>query len=155
MIKKNILLQALALLFSTSILAQPNYVNGDDYININMGMTLEQIEEILGVAGTLDTTVIYIWPDNNLQAEWTEGKLSSYQTYSPMFEGENGYELLKEACSGPDGPMSNYLSYEEVVELIGKEAEKPDWERYLWWVDEYEKIKVSFRDGKAFSASKF
>jgi len=142
--------------FSTTfLLAQPTYVNGDDYININMGMTLEQVEEVLGVKGTLDTTVIYIWPDNNLQAEWTEGKLSSYSSYKPMFEGENGYELLKEACAGSDGPMTNYLSYEEVIELIGTEGENPDWVRYLWWVDEYQKIKVSFRDSKAFSASKF
>ena len=72
-----------------------------------------------------------------------------------MFEGENGYELLKEACAGSDGPMTNYLSYEEVIELIGTEGENPDWARYLWWVDEYQKIKVSFRDSKAFSASKF
>ena len=51
--------------------------------------------------------------------------------------------------------MTNYLSYEEVIELIGTEGENPDWVRYLWWVDEYQKIKVSFRDSKAFSASKF
>ncbi|RKY93348.1 MAG: hypothetical protein DRQ13_09575 [Ignavibacteriae bacterium] len=152
---KKLLLHSIVLLFSTSLLAQPVYVNGDDYINIDMGMTLEQVEEVLGVEGTLDTTVIYIWPDNNLQAEWTDGKLSSFQSYSPMFEGENGYELLKEACAGPDGPMSNYLSFEEVVELLGTEGEKPDWFRYIWWVDEYQKIKVSFRDGKAFESSKF
>ncbi len=152
---KRLLLNTLVLLFSTSILAQPVYVNGDDYININIEMTLEQVEEVLGVEGTLDTTVIYIWPDNNLQVEWTEGKLSSYSSYKPMFEGKNGYELLKEACTGSDGPMTNYLSYEEVVELIGTEGEKPDWVRYLWWVDDYQKIKVSFRDDKAFSASKF
>lgn len=152
---KNFLSIIIILFITTSLTAQPVYVNGDDYININMGMTLEQVEEVLGVEGILDTTVIYIWPDNNLQAEWTDGKLSSYQTHSPMFEGENGYELLKEACAGPDGPMSNYLSYEEVLELIGTEGEKPDWVRYIWWVDEYEKIKVSFRDGKAFEASKF
>lgn len=152
---KNFLLITLFLLSTISLIAQPTYVNGDDYIKINMGMTLNQVEEVLGVEGTLDTTVIYIWPDNNLQAEWTDGKLSSFSSYKPMFEGENGYEKLKEACAGPDGPMSNYLSYKEVVELIGKEGEKPDWERYLWWVDEYTKIKVSFRDGKSFSASKF
>jgi len=152
---KNILMISIVLFFTITLLAQPVYVNGDDYININMGMTLEQVEEVLGVEGTLDTTVIYIWPDNNLQAEWIDGKLSSYQSHSPMFEGENGYELLKEACTGPDGPMSNYLSYEEVVELIGTEGEKPDWVRYIWWVDEYQNINVSFRDGKAFSASKF
>jgi len=152
---KKLLLHSIVFLFSTSLLAQPNYVNGEDYININMGMTLEQVEEVLGVAGTLDTNVIYVWKDNNLQAEWTEGKLSSYQSYEPMFEGKNGYELLKEACAGPDGPMSNFLSYQEVVELLGTEGEKPDWVRYLWWVDEYEKIKVSCRDGKAFSAYKF
>jgi len=152
---KKLLLNTFALLFTTSLLAQPVYVNGDNYVKINMGMTLEQVEEVLGVEGAFDTTVIYIWPENNLQAEWTDGKLSSYQSYSPMFEGESGYELLKEACSGPDGPMSNYLSYEEVVELIGIEGEKPDWVRYIWWVNEFEKIKVSFRDGKAFSASKF
>jgi len=152
---KNILMISIVLFFTITLLAQPVYVSGDDYININMGMTLEQVEEVLGVEGTLDTAVIYIWPDNNLQAEWIDGKLSSYQSHSPMFEGENGYELLKEACTGPDGPMSNYLSYEEVVELIGTEGEKPDWVRYIWWVDEYQKIKVSFRDGKAFSASKF
>ncbi len=143
------------ILFTASLFAQHSFVNGDDFININMGMTLEQVEEVLGVEGTLDTTIIYIWPDNNLQAEWTDGKLSSYQTYSPMFEGENGYELMKEACKGPDGPMSNYLTYEEVIELIGTEGTIPDWIRYLWWVDEYTKIKVSFRDGKAFSSSKF
>lgn len=152
---KNILMISIVLFFTITLLAQPVYVSGDDYININMGMTLEQVEEVLGVEGTLDTTVIYIWPDNNLQAEWIDGKLSSYQSHNPMFEGKNGYELLKEACAGPDGPMSNYLSYEEVVELIGIEGEKPDWVRYIWWVDEYQKIKVSFRDGKAFSASKF
>ena len=152
---KNLLLLILSLIFTISLLAQPVYVNGDDYININMGMTLEQVEEVLGVEGTVDTTVIYTWPDNNLQVEWTEGKLSSYSSYKPMFEGKNGYELLKEACSGSDGPMTNFLSYEEVVELIGTEGEKPDWVRYVWWVDDYQKIKVSFRDGKAFSASKF
>ena len=152
---KNLLLLILSLIFTISLLAQPDYVNGDDYININMGMTLSQVEEVLGVEGTLDTTVIYSWPDNNLQVEWTEGKLSSFSSYKPMFEGKNGYELLKEACSGSDGPMTNFLSYEEVVELIGTEGEKPDWVRYLWWVDDYQKIKVSFRDDKAFSASKF
>ncbi len=152
---KILLLLILSLIFTISLLAQPDYVNGDDYININMGMTLSQVEEVLGVEGTLDTTVIYSWPDNNLQVEWTEGKLSSFSSYKPMFEGKNGYELLKEACSGSDGPMTNFLSYEEVVELIGTEGEKPGWVRYIWWVDEYQKIKVSFRDGKAFSASKF
>ena len=152
---KKLLLHTIVFLFSTSLLAQPDFVNGDDYININMGMTLNQVEEVLAVEGTLDTTVIYIWPENNLQAEWTDGKLSSYSSYKPMFEGENGYELLKEACSGSDGPMTNFLSYEEVVELIATEGESPDWVRYLWWVDEYQKIKVSFRAGKAFSASKF
>jgi len=152
---KNYLSILIILFITTSLTAQPVYVNGDDYININMGMTLEQVEEVLEVEGTLDTTAIYIWTNNNLQAEWTDGKLSSYQTYSPMFEGKNGYELLKEASTGPDGPMSNYLSYEEVVELIGIEGEKPDWVRYIWWVNEYQKIKVSFRDGKAFESSKF
>ena len=152
---KNYLSILIILFITTSLTAQPVYVNGDDYININMGMTLEQVEEVLEVEGTLDTTAIYIWTNNNLQAEWTDGKLSSYQTYSPMFEGKNGYELLKEASTGPDGPMSNYLSYEEVVELIGTEGEKPDWIRYIWWVDEYQKIKVSFRDDKAFESSKF
>ena len=152
---KNFLSILIILFITTFLTAQPVYVNGDDYININMGMTLEQVEEVLEVEGTLDTTAIYIWTNNNLQAEWTDGKLSSYQTYSPMFEGKNGYELLKEASTGPDGPMSNYLSYEEVVELIGIEGEKPDWVRYIWWVDEYQKIKVSFRDGKAFESSKF
>jgi hypothetical protein len=152
---KNILMISIVLFSTITLFAQPVYVNGDDYININMGMTLEKVEEGLGVEGTLDTTIIYIWSDNNLQAEWIGGKLSSYQTHSPMFEGENGYELLKAACTGPDGPMSNYLSYEEVVELLGTEGEEPDWVRYIWWVDEYQKIKVSFRDGKAFEASKF
>jgi len=149
-------LSILIILFiTTSLTAQPVYVNGDDYININTGMTLGQVEEVLGVEGTLDTTAIYIWTNNNLQAEWTGGKLSSYQTHSPMFEGENGYELLSEACSGPEGPMSNFPSYEDVVELIGTEGEKPDWVRYIWWVNEYQKIRVSFRDGKAFESSKF
>ncbi len=152
---KKIILHTIILLFTTSLIAQPTFVNEEIYSKIDMGMTLVQVEEVLEVEGTLDTTVIYIWPDNNLQAEWTDGKLSSYQSYSPMFEGESGYELLQEACAGSDGPMTNYLSYEEVVELLGTEGEKPDWVRYLWWVDEYKKIKVSFRDDKVFEASKF
>jgi len=149
---KNYFSIIIILIITTSLTAQPVYVNADDYEKIEMGMTLEHVDEVLGVEGTIDTTVIYIWPENNLQAEWTDGKLSSYQTYSPMFEGENGYELLN---SRPEGPMSNFLTYEEVVELIGTEGEKPDWVRYIWWVNEYKKIKVSFRDGKAFESSKF
>ena len=54
-----------------------------------MGMNLEEVEKIFGVNGTLDTTLIYVWPDNNLQVEWVDGKINSYSTTSTMLkEGE-------------------------------------------------------------------
>ena len=83
---------------------------------------MQEAEKIFGVKGTLDTTVIYVWPENNLQVEWVKGKINSYSTTSAMLkEGEiNGYEKLKEACAGPDGPMTHNQTYEEVVSSLEK-----------------------------------
>ena len=138
-------------------IAQTKFVNEKDYRKIDMGMNLEEVEKIFGVNGTLDTTLIYVWLDNNLQVEWVDGKINSYSTTSTMLkEGEvNGYEKLKEACNGPDGPMTYNKTYEEVVKLIGKEGQKPDWVRYLWWVNKYKKITIVFKDGKVNSKQMF
>ncbi|MGB5528830.1 MAG: hypothetical protein WBQ32_02585 [Ignavibacteriaceae bacterium] len=137
--------------------AQTKFVSEEDYRKVELGMTFEDAENIFGVQGILDTTLIYIWPDNNLQVEWVEGKINSYSTSSTMLkDGEiNGYETLKEACAGPEGPMSYSKTYEEVVKLIGKEGQKPDWDRYLWWVNKYKKIKIVFQDGKVKSKEMF
>ena len=120
-------------------------------------MTHGEAVKIFGVEGTLDTTLIYVWPDNNLQVEWVAGKINSYSTTSLLLkEGEiNGYEKLKEACAGPDGPMTYNQTYEDVVKLIGKEGQKPDWVRYIWWVNKYKSIKIEFEDGKVKSKSMF
>ena len=138
-------------------IAQTKFVNEKDYRKIDMGMNLEEVEKIFGVNGTLDTTLIYVWPDNNLQVEWVDGKINSYSTTSTMLkEGEvNGYEKLKEACNGPDGPMTYNKTYEQVADLIGKEGQKPDWVRYLWWVNKYKKITIVFKDGKVNSKQMF
>ncbi|MDH3268238.1 MAG: hypothetical protein OEM46_05220 [Ignavibacteria bacterium] len=138
-------------------IAQTKFVTEEDYRKVESGMTFEEAEKIFGVEGTLDTTLIYLWPDNNLQVEWVEGKINSYSTSSTMFKkGEvNGYEKLKEACTGPDGPMTYNQTYEDVVKLIGKEGQKPEWVRYIWWVNEYKKIKIVFEDGKVNSKSMF
>ncbi len=138
------LLIILILTISTVVsIAQTKFVSEEDYRKVELGMTFEEAEKIFGVNGTLDTTVIYVWPENNLQVEWVEGKINSYSTSSTMLkEGEiNGYEKLKEACAGPDGPMTHNQTYEDVVKLIGKEGQKPDWDRYLWWVNKYKKDK--------------
>ena len=147
------------LIITSSVLslAQKKFVTEENYRKVELGMTLEETEKIFGVKGTLDTTLIYIWLENNLQVEWVNGKINSYSTTSTMLkEGEvNGYEKLKEACNGPDGPMTYNKTYEEVVKLIGKEGQKPDWIRYLWWVNKYKKIKIVFRDGKVNSKEMF
>ena len=137
--------------------AQTKFVTEDDYRKVELGMTYAEAEKIFGVKGTLDTTVIYVWPKNNLQVEWVQGKINSYSTTSAMLkEGEiNGYEKLKEACAGPDGPMTYNQTYEDVVKLIGKEGQKPDWDRYLWWVNKFKKIKIVFQDGKVKSKEMF
>ena len=138
-------------------IAQKNFVSEKDYRKVDLGMTFEEVEKIFGVDGTLDTTLIYIWPDNNLQVEWVNGKINSYSTTSAMLkEGKvNGYEKLKEACKGPDGPMTYNKTYEEVVKLIGKEGQIPDWDRYLWWANKYKKIKIVFKNGKVKSKEMF
>jgi hypothetical protein len=138
-------------------IAQTKFVTEESYREIELGMTLDETEEIFGVAGILDTTLIYIWPDNNLQVEWVEGKIVSYSTTSSMLkEGEsNGYDILKEACKGPEGPMTYNQTYEDVVKLLDKEGQKPDWERYLWWVNEYKTIKIVFKDDKIISKQMF
>jgi hypothetical protein len=143
--------------FSVLSIAQTKFVTKEDYRKVELGITYEEAEKIFGVKGTLDTTLIYVWPQNNLQVEWVEGKITSYSTTSAMLkEGEiNGYEKLKEACNGPDGPMTYNQSYEDVVKLIGKEGQKPDWDRYLWWVNKYKKIKIVFKDGKVKSKEMF
>lgn len=143
--------------FAALSIAQTKFVTEEDYRKVELGMTYEEAEKIFGVKGTLDTTLIYIWPENNLQVEWVDGKISSYSTSSTMLkEGEvNGYEKLKEACNGPDGPMTHNQTYEEVVKLIGKEGQKPDWDRYIWWVNDYKKIKIVFKDGKVKSKQMF
>jgi len=137
--------------------AQTKFVSEEDYRKVELGMTFDEAEKIFGVKGTLDTTLIYVWPENNLQVEWVEGKINSYSTTSAMLkEGEiNGYEKLKEACSGSDGPMTHNQTYEDVVKLIGKDGQKPDWDRYLWWVNKYKKIKIVFKDGKVKSKEMF
>lgn len=137
--------------------AQTKFVTEEDYRKVELGMTFKEAEKIFGVEGIQDTTVIYIWPDNNLQVEWVEGKINSYSTVSPMLkEGEvNGYEKLKAACKGPDGPMTYNQTYEDVVKLIGKEGQKPDWVRYVWWVNKYKKIKIVFKDGNVSSKEMF
>jgi hypothetical protein len=138
-------------------IAQPKFVSEEDYRKVELGMTLDEAVKIFGVEGTLDTTLIYVWPDNNLQVEWVDGKINSYSTISAMLkEGQiNGYEKLKEACTGPDGPMTYNQTCEDVVELIGKEGQKPDWVRYIWWVNKYKSIKIEFEDGKVKSKSMF
>ena len=147
----------LILCFAFSLFAQTKYVTEESYRKVELGMTFEEAEKIFDVKGTLDTTVIYIWPENNLQVEWIKGKINSYSTSSSMLkEGQiNGYEKLKEACNGPDGPMTYNKTYEDVVNLIGKEGQKPDWDRYLWWVNKYKKIKIVFKDGKVKSKEMF
>lgn len=154
---KYIRLISFVLVVTSIAIAQPGYVNEDDFSKINMGMSLEQVEEVLGVTGILDSTVIYIWPDNNLQVEWVNGKLNSFQTLGlKPEEGKlDGYKTVKEACAGDQGPMTNPLSYEEVVDLLGKEGQEPDFVRYLWNVDQYQTIKVSFRNNKVFSSSMY
>jgi len=89
--------------------------------------------------------------------EWVDGKINSFSTTSAMLkEGQiNGYEKLKETCTGPDGPMTINQTYEDVVKLIGKEGQKPDWVRYIWWVNKYKSIKIEFEDGKVKSKSMF
>jgi len=138
-------------------IAQPKFVSEEDYRKVELGMTHGEAVKIFGVEGTLDTTLIYVWPDNNLQVEWVAGKINSYSTTSLLLkEGEiNGYEKLKEACAGPDGPMTYNQTYEDVVKLIGKEGQKPDWVRYIWWVNKYKSIKIEFEDGKVKSKSMF
>ena len=153
-----LLLISILLIMSTVLsIAQSKFVNEKDYDNVKMGMTLEEAEKIFGVKGTLDTTLIYIWPDNNLQVEWVNGKINTYLTAGTSIkEGNfNGYEKLKEACSGPDGPLTYSKTYEEVVKLIGKEGQKPDWVRYVWWVDKYTTIKLIFKEGKVNSKEMF
>jgi hypothetical protein len=138
-------------------IAQTKFVSEEVYRKVELGMTFDEAEKIFGVKGTLDTTLIYVWPENNLQVEWVNGKINSYSTTSAMLkEGEiNGYEKLKEACTGPDGPMTHNQTYEDVVKLIGKEGQKPDWDRYLWWVNKYKKIKIVFKDGRVKSKEMF
>lgn len=138
-------------------IAQTKFVTEEDYRKVELGMSFEEVENIFGVTGTLDTTLIYIWPENNLQVEWVDEKINSYSTTSAMLKaGEiNGYEKLKEACAGPDGPMTYNQTYVDVVKQIGKEGQKPDWERYLWWVNKYKKIKIVFQDGKVKSKEMF
>jgi len=138
-------------------IAQIKFVSEEDYRKVELGMSFEETENIFGVTGTLDTTLIYVWPENNLQVEWVEGKINSYSTTSAMLkEGEiNGYEKLKEACAGANGPMTHNQTYEDVVKLIGKDGQKPDWDRYLWWVNKYKKIKIVFKDGKVKSKEMF
>ena len=51
--------------------------------------------------------------------------------------------------------MSYSKTYKEVVKLIGKEGQKPDWVRYVWWVNKYKKIKIVFKDGKVKSKEMF
>ena len=119
----------LTLLLSSLTIAQTSFVSEESYRKVELGMTMEETEEIFGVKGTLDTTLIYIWPKNNLQVEWVNGKINSFSTTSTMLKkGQiNGYEKLKKACAGPDGPMTYNQSYEEVVKLIGVEGQIPDW----------------------------
>ena len=147
----------LLIISATLVVTQTKFVTEENYRKVELGMTFAEAEKIFGVKGTLDTTLIYIWPDNNLQVEWVEGKINSYSTSSTMLKkGEvNGYEKLKEACAGPDGPMTNNQTYEDVVKLIGKEGQIPDWDRYLWWVNKYKKIKIVFQDGKVKSKEMF
>lgn len=152
------LLLILILTISTVIsIAQTKFVSEEDYRKVELGLTFEEAKKIFGVDGTLDTTLIIIWPENNLQVEWVKGKINSYSTTSAMLkEGEiNGYEKLKEACAGTDGPMTHNQTYEDVAKLIGKEGQKPDWERYLWWVNKYKKIKIVFQHGKVKSKEMF
>ena len=138
-------------------IAQTKFVTEEDYRKVELGMTYAETEKIFCTKGILDTTLIYVWPENNLQVEWVKGKINSYSTTSAMLkEGEiNGYEKLKKACAGPDGPMTYNQTYEDVVKLIGKEGQKPDWDRYLWWVNKYKKIKIVFQDGKVKSKEMF
>ena len=147
------------LLIASTILsiAQTKFVTEEDYRKVELGMSFEEAENIFGVTGTLDTTLIYVWPENNLQVEWVDEKINSYSTTSAMLKaGEiNGYEKLKEACAGPDGPMTHNQTYEDVVKLIGKEGQKPDWDRYLWWINKYKKIKIVFQYGKVKSKEMF
>ena len=147
------------LLIASTILsiAQTKFVTEEDYRKVELGMSFEEAENIFGVTGTFDTTLIYVWPENNLQVEWVDEKINSYSTTSAMLKaGEiNGYEKLKEACAGPDGPMTYNQTYEDVVKLIGKEGQKPDWDRYLWWINKYKKIKIVFQYGKVKSKEMF
>jgi hypothetical protein len=154
---KFLIISILVVISTFLLTAQTKLVNEKDYDNVKMGMTLEEAEKIFGVEGTLDTTLIYIWPENNLQVEWINGKINTYLTIGTMLkEGNvNGYEKLKEVCSGPNGPLTYSKTYAEVVKLIGKEGQKPDWVRYVWWVDKYTTIKLIFKEGKVNSKEMF
>jgi hypothetical protein len=145
------------LIFTCSIFAQTKFVSEEKYQKVEIGMRFEEVEKIFGVEGTLDTTVIYIWPENNLQVEWVQGKINSYSTTSAMLKEDqlNGYEKLKEACAGPEGALTYNKTYEEVVKLIGKEGQEPDWDRYIWWINEYKTIKIVFKAGKVKSKQMF
>ena len=138
-------------------IAQTKFVTEESYREVELGMSLKETEEIFGVQGIPDTTLIYIWPDNNLQVEWIEEKIVSYSTTGSMLkEGKlNGYDILKEACNGPEGPMSYNQTYGDVVKLLGKEGKKPEWDRYIWWVNEHKTIKIVFQDDKIISKQMF
>jgi hypothetical protein len=125
----------------SGILAQEEFVNRDDYQKIEQGMTYDEVVELLGQEGTLDSTEAYIWKDENLLVEWKDGNMLSFST-AGLAQKENPNQRKN-------------LSYEDVVKLIGKEGEKPDKVRYLWPVSAYQKIRVEFRDEEVISKAMY
>ena len=148
--KKVLLTIAFVYVFSF-IFAQIEYVTDENYKKIKMGMTYNEIVEVVEMEGVLDTTVIYIWPDENLKVEWKGGKMNSFGSADTMQkEGcVSGYDAVKKIAFDENNPTQiKNLSYDDIVELIGKEGKKPETVRYLWRTSKNKIIKVVFKDGK-------
>jgi len=142
----------------SGILAQEEFVSRDGYQKIEQGMSYDEVVELLGQEGTLDSTEAFIWKDENLLVEWKDGNMVSFSTagLAQKDSAVNGYALVKEASKDPENlNQRKNLSYEEVVKLIGKTGEKPDKVRYLWPVSAYQKIRVEFRDEEVISKAMY
>jgi hypothetical protein len=155
---KRLLTFFIFMFFIAGIIAQEEFVNRDDYQKIEQGMTYREVVDILGQEGTIDSTIAYVWKDENLQVEWKDGRMSSFSTAGlPQQDSAvNGYAMVNEASKDPEKPFERKnLSYKDIVKLIGKPGEKSDKVRYLWPVSAYQKLRIEFRDGKVISKAMY
>ena len=131
----------------------------EKFMKLEMGMSYDQVKEIMSVEGEKLPGNSYAWHGENsarINANFQDDKLSS-KFQSSIIPSKGTAELSIEKFN----KLKSGVSYEEVVKIIGAKGELVSMRKigdvieteYRWEGQDYDLIKADFADGKVKSLS--